>query len=120
MLVPLRIPGLAMVRFLFKAFLVPFTKPTAMVHNLPTLHKLKEGVKMWAGDCVVLRGQIMWPGKPVFRIKSAQANPPLLCVKYGELLQDAVQLREEALSQDLLVPHADPSPCDGLPAQLTN
>ena len=120
MLILLRVPGVAMVRFLFKAFLVPFTKPTAIVHNIPTLHRLREGVAQWTADCVVLRGQILWKGKKVFRTHLAQAYPPLLCIKYGELLQEAVQLREKAVSENLPVPHADPSHSDGFPAQLNN
>ena len=49
MMLLMRLPGVAMIRFLFKQFMVPFTKPTAFVHNMPALHRLKEGVQMWVG-----------------------------------------------------------------------
>jgi len=35
-----RLPGVAFVKFLFKDFGVPFYKPTLILHNCPTFHKL--------------------------------------------------------------------------------
>ena len=109
-----------MIRFLFKQFMVPFTKPTAFVHNMPALHRLKEGVQMWVGECIVLRGTIMYQGKQVFKTHLAQAYPPLLCIKFGELVEQSVLIRKIALENDLEIPHADTSMNDGLPATLAN
>ena len=35
-----RLQGVAFVRIVFKQFKVPFFKPTYMLHNSPTMHKL--------------------------------------------------------------------------------
>ncbi len=45
----LRMEGVALVRFLFKQFAVPFVKPTLIAHNMPTLHMLRDSTFLWSG-----------------------------------------------------------------------
>jgi hypothetical protein len=68
--------GVAMTRFLFRNFGVPFYKPTLVLHNTPTLHLLRVPVLPWPGDTIPLRGRVWWNGQLAFRTQVAEAYPP--------------------------------------------
>ena len=73
-----QLPGVEFVKFYFKDFAVPFFKPTLMLHNKPTLHRLREELLPWPGGTLVLRGRMWWEGKLQFLTHVAQPYPPAL------------------------------------------
>ena len=98
--------GIELARFLFKDFGVPFFKPTLMLHNTPTLHLLSVPVEPWPGRCIPLRGKVWWNGAWEFRTKVAEAYPPALGARYGALLRQSLDLRNQALAAGNPVPFA--------------
>ena len=91
-----QLDGVAFARFLFRNFGVPFFKPTLALHNTPTLHLLRVPVLPWPGETISLRGKVWWNGKLAFRTQVAEAYPPALASKYGELMAQALDQRSEA------------------------
>ena len=70
--------GVQFVRFLFENFAVPYFKPTLMLRNLPTLHRINDEGAHWVGETLTLRGKMWWDGKLQFKTHIAQPYPPLL------------------------------------------
>ena len=107
--------GICFTRFAFSDFAVPFFKPTLLLHNIPTLHRLREAKYPWPGECIRLRGKIWWEGKLQFLTHLAQPYPPVFTVTYAGLIKEALEMREGALARHIAVPMADPeqkcSPC---------
>ena len=98
--------GVAFVLFYFKDYAVPYFKPTLAMHNTPTLHRLKESFAPWPGETIPLRGKMWWEGKLQFLTHIAQPYPPALGVHYGNLMAEALGLREAALGRGSPVPMA--------------
>jgi hypothetical protein len=113
------LPGVALVRFLFKQFNVPFNKPKLIAHNMLNLHRLRDSESWWHGETITLRGQIEWQGSIVFRTHLAQAYPPDLGLRYGALVAEALELRLQAKEKGELAPFAaDVSASNGLPLSM--
>ena len=98
--------GVQFTRILFKQFAVPYFKPTLMLHNTPTLHRLHSEGAPWVGDTLVLRGKMWWDGRLQFRTHVAQPYPPVLGVAYAKLIQEALHQRATALEGGLPCPMA--------------
>ena len=98
--------GVHFARILFKQFAVPYFKPTLMLHNTPTVHRLRSRGAPWVGDTLVLRGKMWWDGRLQFRTHVAQPYPPVLGVAYAKLIQEALHTRAAALEGGLPCPMA--------------
>ena len=59
------LPGVEFLHLKFSDFLVPFTKPTLLLHNVPKWHLACQEVATWQGELCVLRGQVWYKGQKV-------------------------------------------------------
>ena len=110
--------GVALVRVLFKDFAAPFYKPTLFMHNIPTLHGLRDISEAYDGPLVPLRGLMVWEGKLQFRTHVAQAYPPKLAEHYAVLVNQALDMRSEAMERGQPIPLAVKEAGDGLSPSL--
>ena len=98
--------GIEFVRFLFSDYDVPFMKPTLFLHNTPTLHMLGSPATTSPRETFTLRGKVRWQGKWTWCTKVAEAYPPALGAKFGELMKQALDMRNQALASDCKIPFA--------------
>ena len=89
-------PGVGFTLVEYTWFGAAWKKPTAFLHNLPTLHKLEECVAGARDATIRLRGKCWWGGSEQFRTALASAYPPKLGVEYAIALAEALTQREEA------------------------
>ena len=102
--------------FRYDVFGTFYAKPTGVLHNTPSLHKLAvQGVPVSDEDKIVLRGKIWFENNKVFKTRLAQAYPAALGVLYGDLVKEAMLARESALHSGLSVPMALEDDDQGLP-----
>ena len=74
--------GVVFSKVFFSDYLVPFMKPTLLLHNVVSWQRLGEQRFSWHGQLCRLRGI-------GFRTRLAQTYPPLLCVRLAELLHES-------------------------------
>ena len=72
-------------------------KSTYMLHNLPHLHNLASAKPDVRKCAVVLRGQVLWQGEPVWRTALASPYPPALTKEWAKFVAEALVFRQIAL-----------------------
>ena len=110
-------PGVGFTIIEYTWFGAAWKKPTAFLHNLPTLYKLKEYEAGAREATVRLRGTCWWDGREQFRTALASAYPPLLGVAYAEALAEALTLKAEATARGEPIPMMDLAHDAGCPLQ---
>ena len=83
------LPGVEFCLLFFSDFMVPFRKPTLILHNTATWHQVSDHCHPWPGPLCTLRGQVHFEGKLVFKTHLAQTYPPLMCLRLAWLLREA-------------------------------
>ena len=107
--------GVIFTEIAYSSFGVPWTKPTGLLHNTPSLHELSR--KLWQdlpGPRVVLRGQVWFRGQWVFKTKLTQSYPTALGVAFGAFVNVAFEANRYAESLGVQVPMASKLYDDGL------
>ena len=106
--------GVAFAHVFYSDFGTCYRKPTAVLHNTPTLHALRperaKGVVT-----AQLRGRVWWNGELVFRTALASMYPPDFGVAYGRLMAEALTMRASALENGDVVPMASRQLDCGMP-----
>ena len=83
------LPGVEFCLLFFSDFMVPFRKPTLILHNTATWHQVSDHCHPWPGPLCTYRGQVHFEGKLVFKTHLAQTYPPLMCLRLAWLLREA-------------------------------
>ena len=89
---------------LYDQYGAAYVKPSAFLHNSPTLHGLRIYGPYLA--TVTLRGLVRWQGEWVARTHLASIYPPRLGSKYGQLVADSLEHRSVAIAAGEPIPQA--------------
>ena len=81
------LPGVHFVRVRFSDYMVPFTKPVLILHNVPNWHSAASVTFPWRGPLISRKGRVKDGRRWVFRTMLFQTYPPLLCLRLAELLK---------------------------------
>ena len=91
---------------MYTAFGTDYVKPTVLVHDSPTLHRLDVPPPSPPVETVELRGWVRVDGVWVARTYLAQSYPPELASLVARLTVEALQLRAEARAAGGATPRA--------------